>query len=76
MHAVENNLSGVFNLTHSEVPPTNARLFDTLSAQQGLPPLEYRDEIASPSSPISVDRLTATGFKASQSFDPALTALR
>lgn len=76
VHAVENNLSGVFNLTHSEVPPTNARLFDTLSEQQGLPPLEYRDEIASPSSPISVDRLTATGFKASQSFDPALTALR
>lgn len=76
VHAAVNGLSGIFNLTHSEVPPTNARLFDTLSAQQGLPALEYRGEIASPSSPISVDRLTATGFKASQSFDPALVALR
>lgn len=75
VHAVENHLSGVFNLTHAEVPPTNARLFDTLSAEQDLPPLEYRDEIASPSSPISVDRLGATGFNASRSFDPALTAL-
>ncbi|MCD9198606.1 NAD-dependent epimerase/dehydratase family protein [Aeromicrobium wangtongii] len=76
VHAVENDLSGVFNLTHAEVPPTNARLFDTLSAEQGLPPLEYRNEIASPSSPISVERLAATGFRASKSFDPALTALR
>lgn len=76
VHAVENDLSGLFNLTHSEVPPTNARLFDTLSAQQGLPPLEYRGEIASPSSPISVERLAASGFRASQSFDPDLAALR
>lgn len=76
VHAVENSLSGLFNLTHEEVPPTNARLFDTLSAQQGLPPLEYRDEIASPSSPISVERLAATGFRTARSFDPSLNALR
>lgn len=76
VHAVENSLSGLFNLTHSEVPPTNARLFDTLSEQQGLPPLEYRGEIASPSSPISVERLAASGFRASRSFDPDLAALR
>lgn len=76
VHAVENNLSGLFNLTHSDVPPTNARLFDTLSADQGLPALEYRDEIASPSSPISVERLAQTGFHATQSFDENLAALR
>jgi nucleoside-diphosphate-sugar epimerase len=76
VHAIENTLSGVFNLTHGEVPPTNARLFDTISADQGLPPLEYRNEIASPSAPISVERLAATGFRASRSFDPALVALR
>ncbi|MFI5429808.1 NAD-dependent epimerase/dehydratase family protein [Aeromicrobium sp. UC242_57] len=37
VHAVQDELAGVFNLTHAEVPPTNARLFDTLSAEQGLP---------------------------------------
>lgn len=76
VHAVQDELSGVFNLTHAEVPPTNARLFDTLSADQGLPPLVYRNEIASPSSPISVDRLEATGFSATRSFDPELATLR
>lgn len=76
VHALQAGLSGTYNLTHAEVPPTNSRLFDTLSAEQGLPALEYRDEIASPAKPISVDRLTASGFEASNSFDPALVALR
>ncbi|WP_104106800.1 NAD(P)-dependent oxidoreductase [Nocardioides sp. 616] len=76
VHAVHNEIGGIFNLTHADVPPTNARLFDQLSAERGLPSLEYRGEIASPSSPISVERLTETGFKASRSFDPALAELR
>ena len=45
------------NLTHAEVPPTNAALFDAISAAQDLPPLVYRDEIAAPTRPISVARL-------------------
>ncbi len=76
VHAVDHGVGGLFNLTHPEVPPTNSRLFDTLSAEQDLPPLVYRGEIASPTSPVSVDRLTAAGFTASRSFDPALAALR
>ncbi|WP_300678080.1 NAD(P)-dependent oxidoreductase [Nocardioides sp.] len=68
VHAVEHPISGLFNLTHPEVGPRNAELFDALSAENGLPPLEYRDEIASPSSPISVAALSATGFTASRSF--------
>ncbi|WP_235735423.1 NAD-dependent epimerase/dehydratase family protein [Nocardioides alcanivorans] len=75
VHALEHDLSGVFNLTHPELPPTNAALFDTLSADQGLPALVYRDEIASPASPISVARLTEAGFTATRSFDPALADL-
>ena len=76
VHAVDKQISGTFNLTHPELPPTNRSLFDKLSAEQGLPPLEYRDEIASPSRPISVEALAETGFVASRSFDPALAELR
>ena len=71
VHAVEHRITGLHNLTHAEVPPTNASLFDAISVAQDLPPLVYRDEIASPKSPISVARLTATGFTASRSYDAA-----
>ena len=54
--------SGLLNLTHAGVPSTNAELFDTASAAMGRPPLEYRDEIEAPSSPISTDRLRSLGF--------------
>lgn len=69
VHAIEQRLTGVYNLTHPELPPTNAALFDSLSATAGRPPLLYRNEIAAPRRPISVDRLAATGFTASRSFD-------
>lgn len=75
VHAVHHEISGIFNLTHAEVPPCNAALFDRLSLDQGLPALEYRGEIAAPSSPISVERLAVTGFEAGRSFDPALADL-
>ena len=75
VHAVHHDISGIFNLTHAQVPPTNAKLFDRLSAEQGLPALQYRDEIASPSAPISVEKLRASGFEAVRSFDPALAQL-
>ena len=71
VHALEKRLVGVYNLTHAEVGPTNATLFDTLSAQQGLPALEYRNEIEGPTSPISVQKLIDSGFTPSRSFDPA-----
>ena len=48
VHALESRITGVHNLTHAEVPPTNAALFDAISAAQDLPALVYRDEIASP----------------------------
>lgn len=74
VHALERRLIGLHNLTHPEVPPTNAALFDAISAAQGLPALTYRDEIASPRSPISVARLTASGFVAGRSYDAATLA--
>ncbi len=69
VHALTRHLVGVFNLTHAEVPPTNSALFDRISAEQGLPSLEYRNEIAAPARPVSVNRLIGSGFRPSRSFN-------
>ncbi len=61
-HIVEGRHTGVFNLTHAGVPPTNAEMFDTVSAAQGYPPLEYRNELAGPGKPVSVQALLDTGY--------------
>lgn len=71
VHALETRITGLHNLTHPEVPPTNAALFDAISAAAGQPALTYRDEIASPKRPISVARLTESGFVAQRSYDAA-----
>ncbi|MFC6152386.1 NAD-dependent epimerase/dehydratase family protein [Nocardioides yefusunii] len=76
VHAIVNKLQGVFNLTHDEVPPTNSTLFDTISLRNDLPALEYRGEIAGPTSPISVKKLIDSGFTPSKSYDPALDELK
>ncbi|MEQ6902538.1 NAD(P)-dependent oxidoreductase [Nocardioides sp. YIM 152588] len=68
VHALEHRLHGTFNLTHEELGPRNAELFDAISADQGLPPLAYRGEIVAPAAPISVAALAATGFRAERSF--------
>ena len=62
-HALEAGLDGVFNLTHEGVPATNRDRFDAIGARLGHGPLEFRDELRSPTRPISVARLTATGFR-------------
>lgn len=67
--ALATRLTGVFNLTHAQVPPTNASLLDALCEVAGNPPLTYRAEIAAPAAPISVQRLADRGFTASRSFD-------
>ena len=62
-YALDHDVVGTFNLTHAEVPPRMAPYFDALSAIDGLPPLEYRNELRAPAVPVSVDRLLATGFR-------------
>jgi len=74
VHALESRITGLHNLTHAEVPPTNEALFDAISVAQGLPALVYRDEIAAPTKPISVARLTASGFVAGRSYDATTLA--
>jgi nucleoside-diphosphate-sugar epimerase len=61
-HALQHELSGTYNLTHAEVPATNRDRFDSIGAGMGLPPLQFRDEIPSPSKPISTAALQASGF--------------
>jgi nucleoside-diphosphate-sugar epimerase len=64
LFALERRLVGTFNLTHSAVPASNRELFDAVGAAQALPGLEFRDEIAAPTRPISVQRLAEAGFTA------------
>ncbi len=63
LHAIGRRLVGTFNLAPSDVPLTNASLFDTISADLGYGPLEYRGEIRGPSVPVSVAALDAAGFR-------------
>ena len=65
-HALTHDMDGVFNLTHADVPATNRSRFDAISADLGLPPLSYRDELKAPAVPISVDRLADAGFVTSR----------
>ncbi len=60
--ALENRIVGTFNLTHPEVAPPMQPFFDKLCELDGLPPLEYRNELKAPTKPVSVDALLATGF--------------
>ena len=62
-YALDHDVVGTFNLTHPEVPPRMSDYFDAVSALDGLPPLEYRNELRAPTVPVSVDRLLATGFR-------------
>jgi hypothetical protein len=61
--ALDQRIVGTYNLTHPEVPPALQPFFDALCALDGLPPLEYRNELVAPTKPVSVDALIATGFR-------------
>lgn len=72
--AIDHGLSGTFNLTHAETPPTNSSLFDRISERLGKPPLDYRDEIVAPAAPISTERLRAAGFTLAHTEPPRIPA--
>jgi len=61
--AIQENLEGVYNLTHEEVPPTNRTCFDAIGARGGSGPLEFRGELQGPGRPVTVKRLLGTGFR-------------
>jgi nucleoside-diphosphate-sugar epimerase len=62
LFCLQHRPTGVHNLTHGEVPPSNRTVFDAVGAAQGYGPLEFRDELAAPGRPVSVERLAAAGF--------------
>ena len=61
-HALEHRMSGVYNLAAQEVPETIQQKCDGIAAEQGWPPFEYLGELANPTKPLAVDRLTRAGF--------------
>lgn len=64
IHALDNNLQGIFNVCDNDnLPGTNRQVFDALCRENGLPPLEFLDQIKAPLRKISAARLYATGYR-------------
>ncbi len=61
-HALETRMVGVFNLAGAEVPATVQQRCDAVAAEKGWPPFTYLGELANPTRPLSIERLTAAGF--------------
>lgn len=69
-HALTEALTGVYNVCVDEgVPKTNAEVFGELCRRHGLPPLEFLNQIKAPTRRISAERLSATGYRPTQT-DP------
>jgi nucleoside-diphosphate-sugar epimerase len=61
-HALTTRMVGIYNLAGQEVPQTISEQCDGIAAAKGWPPFTYLGELANPTKPLSVDRLTAAGF--------------
>jgi len=61
-HALSHRMSGVYNLAGRKVPMTIQERCDGVAVAKGWPPFTYLGELANPTKPLSVDRLTAAGF--------------
>jgi nucleoside-diphosphate-sugar epimerase len=63
LHVFDNDLTGVFNCVPDLVPPlTNREAFDMLADRAGLPHIEFRDELRTPTQQVVSAKLRATGF--------------
>jgi nucleoside-diphosphate-sugar epimerase len=61
---IERELTGVYNaVPDATTPASNRDLLNALCAEQGLPDLVFRDEIATPRYPVSSARLRDAGFE-------------
>ena len=64
IHALNKNLRGIYNVCDDDnLPATNKQVFDAICREQGLPLLEFLDQIKAPLKKISAARLYATGFR-------------
>jgi hypothetical protein len=62
VHALDTKMHGVFNLAGATVPPTISDRCAPIAEANGWPPFTYLGELANPTKPLSVARLTAAGF--------------
>lgn len=63
MHAVDADLTGVFNVCDdARVPPTNREVFDAICDREGLSRLEFLAQIKAPNRKISAAKIYATGY--------------
>lgn len=61
--AVEEDLTGVFNVVPDDVvPPSLETYLGKLAAEAGLPPFTLTGELSAPTRPVSSAKLRATGF--------------
>jgi nucleoside-diphosphate-sugar epimerase len=64
IHALDENLRGIYNVCDNDnLPGTNKQVFDAICHQDGLPLLEFLDQIKAPLKKISAARLYATGYR-------------
>ncbi len=64
IHALDRNLRGIYNVCDNDsLPATNKQVFDAICREQGLPLLEFLDQIKAPLKKISAARLYATGYR-------------
>ena len=63
LYVLENDLYGVYNCVPDLVPAlTNQEAFDLLADRAGLPRIEFRDELRTPTQQVSSAKLRDTGF--------------
>ncbi len=63
-HALAESLQGIFNVCVNDVvPKTNKQIFDLLAEREGVPRLEFLDQIKAPNRKISADKLYASGWR-------------
>jgi nucleoside-diphosphate-sugar epimerase len=63
LYVLEHDLYGMYNCVPDLVPaPTNKDAFDLLADRAGLPHIEFRDELKTPTQQVSSAKLRGTGF--------------
>lgn len=71
MHVLAEDLTGVYNCVPDVEPaPTNGEAFDAIADAAGLPRLEFREELRTPTQQVSSQRLRDSGFVFSHPADP------
>jgi nucleoside-diphosphate-sugar epimerase len=64
VHAFEAELRGIFNVCDNDnLPATNQQVFDAICQRNGLPKLEFLNQIKAPLKKISASKIYDTGYR-------------